>query len=143
MNIHTPFYILSAERSNISQEFNAARTRQLAEQLTARGLDFAPVTGSYQGATESLFIVLDDADAHGDTLAQLARRYGQESILAVDANRNAELIYINQGIGGNDTLRAEPIGRWAAISAERAPEFDGWTLDARGNYYTVLSTVGA
>ena len=137
MNTETPFLILSAERADLDPEVNAERTRQLFAQLAARRFAYVKVTGSYKGRTEASFLVLLDGGDGGylfDMLLALARRYGQESVLSVDANRRATLHTLASGIGHTDTA----LGQWAPISAERAEHLDSWTRDGRGSYWSTL-----
>ena len=137
MNTKTPFLILSAERADLDPEINAGRTNTLRSQLAARDFAYTEVTGSYKGHTEASFFVLLDGGDGGypfDTLIALARRYGQESVLSVDANRRATLHTLASGIGHTDTA----LGQWAPISAERAEHLDSWTRDGRGSYWSTL-----
>ena len=137
MNTETPFLILSAERADLDPEVNAERTRQLFAQLAARRFAYVKVTGSYKGRTEASFLVLLDGGDGGypfDLLLSLARRYGQESVLSVDANRRATLHTLASGIGHTDTA----LGNGAPISAEHAEHLDSWTRDIRGSYWSTL-----
>ena len=137
MNTETPFLILSAERADLDPEVNAERTSNLRAQLAARDLAYTEVTGSYKGHTEASFLVLLESGDGGypfDLLLSLARRYGQESVLSVDANRRATLHTLASGIGHTDTA----LGQWAPISAERAEHLDSWTRDGRDNYWSTL-----
>ena len=137
MNPAIPFLILSAERAEFDHQVNAQRTSDLSAQLAARDFAFTKVTGSYKGHTKASFLVLLDGGDGGypfDALLSLARSYGQESVLSVDANHRATLHTVVSGIGHTYTV----LGRWAPISAERAEHLDSWTRDGRDNYWSTL-----
>jgi hypothetical protein len=127
MNTFPQFVIFSAERSDRSPELNAIYTAQLSEQLAWRGLYHYRVIGSYKGAQENSFVVY----AEPDDILTLAKRYGQESVLAVDSARLATLIYVDSG-------KHEPLGVFGQIDADYAKTLDAWTLTPDGTYYAVL-----
>lgn len=138
MNTFTPFAILSASRAD-TVSTNPDRNNLLSAQLRARDYDFAPVTGCYQGKEEESFIALLDQDGAGFyELCRLARRWGQESILHVDANRHAVLHFINQEIGGPDTnSQTQSLGIWRPVTEAVARALDAWTFNPATNlYYT-------
>jgi hypothetical protein len=132
MNTQVPFYIVSAELAELDETCNNARSATLAAQLRKLGYAIADVTGCYKGRTERAFLVLDDRPnlewCHADVL-RLARTYCQESILAVDANRRARLIWCKTGF-------FESIGNWKGASESNAKARDAWTARA-GHYYIV------
>lgn len=136
---HTPFVIFSAELASWSPAVNASRTEFLKRQLEARGLDFAPVLGSYKGVKEHSFIVLaPESSSAFDQCVSIARHWGQESILSVDANRHATLVYLSAtGAEGSPIARLESIGTFRAVSSTEAAQLDGWTQDEHGAFYAV------
>jgi hypothetical protein len=138
MNTFTPFAILSASRAD-TESTNIDRTGFLASQLKARGYDFARVVGCYRGKEEAAFIVLLDREDTGfPELTRLARRWGQESILHVDANRNAVLHFIRHETGGPDVNgQTQKLGVWRAVTEAAARALDAWTFNPATNlYYT-------
>ncbi len=133
MNTETPFYILSAARSDLDVHENAARSETLHAQLRAQGIAVAECTGCYHGTTESSLIVFDNTPGTltvHDTVMRLARVYGQESVLAIDANRAASLIYCDDG-------RLESLGILVNVSRADAEQCDAWTERA-GQFYVCI-----
>jgi hypothetical protein len=130
-----PFVLISASRAAWSAEANADSTRQLASQLLARDFEIAQVRGSYGGTEEDSFLVLCDPQTEHyrfDMLKQLAKRYGQESILVVDAERSALLRFMDERVS------AEPLpGKFQAVDSVTAHKLHGWTR-REGQYYAVL-----
>jgi hypothetical protein len=114
--------IMSAElraRTPAQDRENVARTNELHRQLNARGITFVPALGSYKGVEErSVCALVYDSDDY-DWLLQLAARYGQESVLVVDLNRVARLVYMAGGV--------ERIGMMERVPEHVARERDGWT----------------
>ena len=134
MNTHTPFYIVSGALSVYSPRINADRTDSLERWLRAEGLATVQVNGCYEGKREPAILVLDDRPINfccEKAVMRLARQYDQESILAVDANRQARLIYCAFG-------NSKAIGRWRAVSADYAMDNPSASYTERaGQYYTV------
>lgn len=132
MNTHTPFFILSAARAEHNSIVNHARHETLMRQLQNCGHAVAQVNGCYKGEKEAAILVVDDrpynAICETDVL-RLARAYGQESVLAVDANGRARLIYCDDG-------SFETIGTWRGTNEKIAKSRDAWTERA-GQYYIV------
>lgn len=128
----TPFVILSAERSCYAEDVNQHRTDQLAVQIIARDHDSAPVLGCYENACERSFLLLcehgEDDAAYSDAL-RLARRYGQDAVLYVDANRHAVLINPKNG------AITRSLGRWRQTTREEARGRGAYTRAADGAFY--------
>lgn len=135
MNIETPFIVLSSDRAQYHEELNAARRDTFEHQLRARGLDFKRVIGAYKGASEVSYIVLVPTTGDEQNAVRLARRYGQESVLLVDANRYASLIYLNEGEGGISIKEIKGIGFWRETTESDATAGDAYTRDG-DRYYT-------
>lgn len=132
MNIFTPFYIVSAALSHESARSNVDRTDSLERWLRKEGYATVQVNGCYKGETEPAVLVVDDRPGNGlcaMAVLRLARQYGQESILAVDANRLAGLIYCASG-------GFKSIGHWRGAPEEIAKSRDAYTERA-GQYYIV------
>lgn len=131
MNTFTPFYLISAALAGDSAREAAERTSTLATQLRSLGFAVDNVTGCYKGQTEPSLIVIPWPDynsaAEADVL-RLARVWGQESVLAVDANRQATLLYA-------DGTR-EPLGAFVPAAESKALKHDAWT-ERNGRYYVV------
>ena len=86
------FYIISAERFNLSVEDNNARTLGLVKDMLRLGLGFTAVKGVYKGTAEQSFIVFTHGMPDGWITATM-RGLDQESILAVDQDNDASLVY--------------------------------------------------
>lgn len=92
------FIFLSAYRLHHTAEANAAMHHALGNELSSRGLHAVEIEGAYQGTPEKSIMVnvrLSQPDA-GHTLAtclHLAKRHKQDSILVVDAECQAWLVY--------------------------------------------------
>jgi len=141
MNTHTPFVIFTSDRAELQPVENDARRALLEKQLHARGLSFKAVDGVYKGTTEKAFLVLLDDARHEDVCLELARRNQQESVLYVDANRVATLLYLRAPsnvtpIRGTDILRAEPVGFWHKATVQDLPLPDSYTRDGSDVYVT-------
>ena len=125
MRTNTPFVVLSAERTEYTPEVNQWRTQSLESQLSARDLQFRPVLGVYKGHAEASFLVFlppvpDHAAYTLTMLRQLGRRWGQESVLHVDANRLAVLLF-------TDNRAPIELGAWETVSPATAQNADGYT----------------
>jgi hypothetical protein len=148
MNSKRPFVILSAERADRGPAVNKDLSRQLQSQLSDI-LPTLPVFGSYSGRLEESFLCLlpetrirtsswpttagQTYVLHGherayefDHVLSLARRYGQESILYVDAGRFAYLVPVPV-IGR--PVKFEPIGPWREVSRAAIRPGDCYTAD--------------
>lgn len=141
MNTHTSFIIFTSDRSVLSEPMNVLRRELLEKQLRHRGLSFKPVDGVYKGTTEHAYLVLVDSDRDEAICLELARRNEQESVLHVDANRVATLLYLNPPsnvapIRGADIARAEPVGFWHKAGVHDLPLPDSYTRDGNDVYVT-------
>jgi hypothetical protein len=83
--------------------------------------------------------VLTPADVGAQhAVLELARRYGQESVLQVDANRFATLLFLNPPGAVPDIKRYASIGFFRQISAVEAANAGNYTKDGETYYGTVL-----
>lgn len=136
MNTQTPFVVISADRATYSAELNAQRRDMFEHQLAARELDFKRVQGVWKGIPEVSYIVLIPEPGDEHNALRLARRYGQESALYVDANRHATLLALNAEDGGPDIKEQVGLGQWSPVSKAYALHLDAYTLDG-DQYYAV------
>lgn len=142
MNTFTPFAIVSACRHEYDTEVNAARTEQFAGHLDWREIPYRRVLGSYKGVRETSFLVeLPGSDERGvfDQLLALGRRYGQEGVLFVDANRRAA-VWLTDPAVRTDHSRQQCFvlsGRFQQVTEADAMQRDSWTQDEEGRYYAV------
>lgn len=132
MNTFAPFYILSAALAGDDAANATERTATLAHQLRASGFAVDSVRGCYMGQTEPALIAIPFDRSCADSeraVLRFARLYGQESILAVDANRAATLVFCA------DETRRVPLGQFYAVDECVARTRDAWT-ERNGQYYT-------
>ena len=135
MNVLVPFVVFTSDRAEYGADVNAERRDLLERQLTARGLDWKRVEGSFAGSRETRYVVLTPQDGDEHSCLQLARRYGQDSVLIVDANRYATLAYLHPGNGGPDIRGWKPVGFWRHVTRQEAEESGAYTRDG-DSYYT-------
>jgi hypothetical protein len=137
MNTQTPFVVISADRKEYTCELNANRRDMFEHQLNARELDYKRVEGFYQGETEVSYVVLIPEPGDEHNALRLARRYGQESALYVDANRHASLFLLNREDGGPDIREIVRVpGTWQELPAAQALTLEAFTRDG-DRYYAV------
>jgi hypothetical protein len=122
-----PFSVLSAELSGRAD--NAARTADLKQWLRDKELQFVSAEGSYKGVKENSFVVLTRSVVDRLLVGALAQHYGQESILHVDAKRNAVLHFF-------DVCQDVDLGTWQSVADVAG--LDAWTL-VDGQHYAVKS----
>lgn len=136
MNAESPFIVLSSDRASNSAELNAAERDLFERQLRARNLDFKQVDGVYKGTRETSYVVLTPTTGDEQNAISLARRYGQESVLLVDANRYATLVFLNPGQGGPHIKELKGVGHWRATDRTEAETQDSYTQDGEAYYVT-------
>lgn len=136
MRTNTPFAVISAENPTWLPDVNAWRTESLRKQLRDDEMVFVPLEGHYNATNEASFLVYlyrGDAGPAFTLLRKLAARWGQESILYVDANRGASLIYLD----GSPSL---DVGLWQDTNAETARANAAYSYDpTQGRYYITRS----
>jgi hypothetical protein len=125
MNIKKRIVILSAELKELTSLQNEYRTSSLKNALETKGYNFVQALGTYKGSLEKSFVV----DASEDVLKPLQALAGffrQESILVVNEDQKAILMYSN---GQNEKL-----GQMTQVNSITG--LDSWTL-VNGLFYTV------
>ena len=131
MNTEIPFFILSAETDIHNVNENAYRTGMLARQLRKAGLATAVCQGVYKGRAEKSILVIDETPHVDDCfniVLRLAATYAQETVLAVDANRNANLVFTDGERG------SQWIGRFISVT-EKVAKAAGDYTERAGRYY--------
>lgn len=129
-NLTKPVYILSGARDGDTPAQAIARTRALRAEFDALGYASAECHGMYKGKAEPSIMIVDAAPGSNDTerdVLGLARKYRQESVLAVDAMRHASLVFIGDG-------RRVALGPFRNVSRDAALQRDAYTTRA-GQYY--------
>jgi hypothetical protein len=127
-----PFCIVPAARPGLNAAQNKVRHDTLEGLLEVAEIPHKPVQGSYQGQLEDSFVVLTTPVA---ALA-IAQRFGQESILCVDGDRQAVLHYTGLNPDA-EPYAPQPIGRWRAIPKVLALQKSAWTYDESTDTYYV------
>ncbi len=127
---NTPVFIVSAEQSTKFDYLNIVNTGKLAKRLAVCDIPHKSVRGSYKGRPVRAFVVKCDEEV----ALELAREFGQESILFVDPTRTATLIYSSNGQHWH-------LGQLTECSEEQAKCGD-YTYDPIQNaYYHVVCDV--
>lgn len=129
MNSTFTTVIISAEQSGLLQETNDLRTAALRAQLDTIGVVWVSSLGSYKGSIEKSNVVVINSAEKLNKLMDLARDYGQESILVRYADGQVELQYTN---GTVEKLQGDLV----QIPSITSSLYDGWTL-VNERYYTV------
>lgn len=130
MNTRQPFIIMSAELAALDAHENAQRSEALSAWLDAKGYPHKPVIGSYKGSQEVSVVIPVQSLEHETELYRLARAYGQESVLHVDANRYATLVYVKSS-------KLEGLGMFRLVSKDEATKRESFTHDIIEDHYYV------
>lgn len=125
MNNKKRVILISAELSSLSKEANHSRTVGLEAILSWKGYKFSKALGSYKGSLETSFVV-DASEDIVNNLMDIAKTASQESILVVNEDRKATLLYCNG--------KSEVLGEMIHIEPSEA--IDSYTL-VNGNYFKV------
>ena len=107
----TPAIILALNLKNQEIEIEA---------LLDAGLVFKALTGSYKGVQERSYLVLTHTDEAYRAALNLAKECNQESVLLLDEDRNAKLMYL-------DDMHQIEIGVLTPVSKDEALKQDAWT----------------
>jgi hypothetical protein len=128
MDTITPFVIMSFDRPDMSDAELESRRSFGVRQLCARKLDPIPCRGVYMGQSEQAYIVpvMGGNEVIIGEVSALATAYGQDCVLAVDANGRCELIYPDG--------KREHIGQWAERSAHAVRDMIAYT-ELNGRYF--------
>jgi hypothetical protein len=130
MKTFDPIFFLSGARDSLTEKESQDRTTSLRYLLGDTGADVVACNGSYKGKAEPSLLVVargDSAEGMRVLLLSFASLYEQESILAVDANRQARLVFTD---GREDV----PLGAFKPVSKAHAMRADAYT-EFGGSYY--------
>jgi hypothetical protein len=129
--LNSSFYILSAYRPEFTEKENRLRSEQLFKQLERLGLKPIRAKGMYKGERELSFIVPYINTKTRERLFSIAfSMYEQESVLFVDNDKSAYLIYLDNNV--------EHIGSWEQVDRETAESQDAYTyIRFNDSYYIV------
>lgn len=128
MNLINPFTILSAERSDLPDEENAQRSAFLLRQLESENIAVIPVRGRFEGSPEHAVLVFDTDEYRDEAIHRLARAYQQDSLLRVDANRQAYRESLSDG-------SYVPLGTFREVSAAQAARLRAVTETSDGRFF--------
>ena len=126
-----PFIIISAERFTNTIEENKKNHLDLWLQLKRDGFSIKEVEGVYQGTTEkSILVILNQRWLAVElaTFKNYAAIFNQESILFVDEERNASLIF------PYNKENSEKLGKFIAVSKGIATQMSNYTFDGKDHY---------
>jgi len=98
--------------------------------LLDAGLVFKDLTGSYKGVQERSYLVLTHTDTAFNAALKLAQKTEQESVLILDEDRNAKLMYLND-------MHQIEIGKLTPVSQDEALKQDAWTFSHDLNQYYI------
>ena len=125
-----PFVIISAERFTNTIEENEKNHNELLTQLKKDKFSIKEVEGVYQGTVEkSILVILNQRWLAVElaTFKNYAAIFDQESILFVDEERNASLIFPKGGLSEN-------LGKFIAVTKGIATQMSNYTFDGKDHY---------
>ena len=133
----SPFVIISAERFTATKSENEKSHNELLAQLKRDGFKTKVVEGVYHDTSEKSIVVLLESNFIAVDLGYL-KNYGamfdQESILFVDSERKAELIF--PGLA-----KTEKLGNFISVTKGVAIQCRNYTQDGNDFYICDLAGV--
>ena len=132
----SPFAIISAERFTATMAENEKSHNELLTQLKRDGFKTKVVEGVYHDTKEkSILVILESKFVAVDLgyLKNYGSMFDQESILFVDADLKAELIF-------PATNKAEKLGNFISVTKGVAIQCRNYTQD--GNDYYICDLAG-
>ena len=121
------FAIVALNLDSPEAEHKALRERHITK--------FKQVNGSYKGSTERAYVITFTSLTHLQQILFVGREFNQESILIVDAKRNAELLYLDTV---NKGITPKQLGKFVNVSKFEALAGDNWTHDIEKDYYYIV-----
>ena len=137
MNKKDAFVIFSVFQSRLSHQDNMDNHKKVLRHLKDFGLRFKVVEGVYRGESElSILVPVINQVFDLATVEQLAHIYNQHSILFVDSDRNAELMFIVKPYDAllKELPKSEKLGKFIATTKGIATQCENYTKDGN-NYY--------
>ena len=129
--IKKSFVIISAERFTNTIEENKKNHLELMTQLKKDKFSIKEVDGVYHGTSEkSILVILNKKWLYTDLgyLKNYASIFDQESILFVDGDRNATLLFMKK------PWLEEKLGKFISVSKGIATQMSNYTFDGRDHY---------
>ena len=96
--------------------------------LEAKDIKYIPCLGSYRGQQENSYVI---NYKYFDKIAPLLYSCNQESVMILDNQRNASLVYLKD-------KKVEYLGRWFEVSEKMAKAEDAWTQDLNTNRFYIV-----
>ena len=131
LEVKKPFVIISAERFTNTIEENEKNHNELMAQLKKDKFSIKEVEGVYQGTVEKSIIVILNKRWLAVELATFknyAAIFNQESILFVDEERDASLIFTKQ------PWLTQKLGKFIAVTKGIATQMSNYTFDGKDHY---------
>ena len=124
----SPFFIVSAQKAELTPAANAARADEMARLLTASGLTWERVRGVWDGCIEDSFLVLATSTEgpEFETVRNLAQDFDQVCFLSVDSARIVALEFVSGDL--------EIIGKFQVLP-DGAELPQNYTIDKDGTVY--------
>ena len=132
MNTFNQAVIISACKKGLDDHINTSRHLELARYAQATlGCPVKHLKGVYKGDIEnSLYIEFKNQDNY-ERLLEFATAMEQESVLLLDSNRAASLIYTD------NTGKIEPLGRLRAVTKNGVKGIDCYSYDVSQDLYYI------
>lgn len=127
-------YIVSVFSNKRSIENNLKLHKQFTKFLKERGFNFVEVQGIYKGIKELSFFV-DFRQLSQQSVLDFARFYNQESILRLEANNKAYLVYTIDNV-------EEYIGIFSKIKEIETKDYDSLTYFPSTNAFYTAKKLG-
>ena len=126
-----PVIIFSGYTKAANDELNRVRHNICLVSLENAGAKPIELKGYYKGLVEKSILVLDSPELRKIVL-NLATYFDQESILLLDQDRNAALLFL----GDNSQ---QEIGRFIPVSKDKIDNLDAWVYNpTTKKYYSVV-----
>lgn len=124
--------VFSVFRQDQNTQVNFRNHMLVSELLHADLLSFKELVGSYKGTLENsymVFIPFERLPLAMEKIRKIAERYGQESMLYIDNENKAELLYLNGHV--------EKLGRFTSVPREEALKHESFSLDLSTDTYYI------
>ena len=137
MNKKDAFVIFSVFQSRLSKADNMDNHKKVLRHLKDFGLKYKVVEGVYRGESElSILVPVINQVFDLATVEQLAHIYNQQSILFVDSDRNAELMFMVKPYDAllKELPKSEKLGKFIATTKGIATQCNSYTKDGNDYY---------
>jgi hypothetical protein len=128
-----PVIIFSVYKAGLIDSENERNHENAKKTLASWKIPYKELIGCYKKSQEKSFLVFDNLQ-NMVNIYELVRLNNQESILLLDENRNAELVYIA------DNPKREKLGKFKAVDKETAEKKDNFTFDPEYKTYWITES---